>query len=253
MVRVDKSCSSRMGRVLQRASCARAAVWGCQHTPHSHTLHAPSCFALCAHTHKQQGNPLRDPEVINAVSGALAGEIGVRSAAQCCAAKRRAAARCRRRQHPPPPPPQTTKKGARTATFVCPLDVLKTRLQVQRIGAAARPGIAASLADIARAEGMGGLYRGLTPTLLALLPNWAVYFTVYGRLKTTLTTSSTGVCLFCSLCCVVCACGVMREGAQHSPQNKHTHKKNKKNHKASTSPRRRASTWPRPPAPAPPL
>ncbi|MEW5305742.1 MAG: hypothetical protein WDW36_008261 [Sanguina aurantia] len=90
-----------------------------------------------------------DPQLINAFSGALAGAV--------------------------------------TATFVCPLDVLKTRLQVQRIGSHTHKGVIGGLSNIIKQEGMRGLYRGLTPTLVALLPNWAVYFTVYDTLKHRLT------------------------------------------------------------------
>lgn len=78
--------------------------------------------------------------------------------------------------------------GAIAATFVCPLDVIKTRLQVHglpEMQPSGRKGsvILVSLQHIVRNEGLRGLYRGLTPTLTALLPNWAVYFTVYGHLK----------------------------------------------------------------------
>ncbi|KAK9804375.1 hypothetical protein WJX72_009817 [[Myrmecia] bisecta] len=90
-----------------------------------------------------------DPEVVSAVSGGLA--------------------------------------GALTATFICPLDVLKTRLQVQRTASVQYVGITGGLSKILHEEGFRGLYRGLSPTLFALLPNWAVYFTVYERLKVTFT------------------------------------------------------------------
>ncbi|KAK6119960.1 hypothetical protein DH2020_046287 [Rehmannia glutinosa] len=55
--------------------------------------------------------------------------------------------------------------GAIAATFVCPLDVIKTRLQVHGLPEMQSSG----------RRGLKGLYRGLTPTLTALLPNWAIF------------------------------------------------------------------------------
>ncbi|KAK1380851.1 Nicotinamide adenine dinucleotide transporter 2, mitochondrial [Heracleum sosnowskyi] len=81
--------------------------------------------------------------------------------------------------------------GAIAATIMCPLDVIKTRLQVHGLTELYRSGrkggiIITSFQNIIRAEGVKGLYRGLSPTLVALLPNWAVYFAVYGNLKSLL-------------------------------------------------------------------
>ncbi|XWS46600.1 hypothetical protein CRYUN_Cryun14cG0082300 [Craigia yunnanensis] len=78
--------------------------------------------------------------------------------------------------------------GVIAATFVCPLDVIKTRFQVHglpKLGNATvkRSLIVGSLEQIFQKEGLRGMYRGLAPTALALLPNWAVYFTMYEQLK----------------------------------------------------------------------
>lgn len=89
--------------------------------------------------------------------------------------------------------------GAIAATIVCPLDVIKTRLQVHGLPDVPHSGqrgsiIITSLRNIIQTEGVKGMYRGLTPTLFALLPNWAVYFTVYGHLKGLLCTHVDNSC-----------------------------------------------------------
>ncbi|XP_057964290.1 nicotinamide adenine dinucleotide transporter 1, chloroplastic [Malania oleifera] len=78
--------------------------------------------------------------------------------------------------------------GVIAATFVCPLDVIKTRFQVHGVpklsnGSIKGSLIVGSLEQIFRKEGLRGMYRGLAPTVLALLPNWAVYFAMYEQFK----------------------------------------------------------------------
>lgn len=79
--------------------------------------------------------------------------------------------------------------GVVAATFVCPLDVIKTRFQVHGLPKLSHANnikgsvIVGSLEQIFKQEGMRGLYRGLSPTVMALLSNWAIYFTMYDQLK----------------------------------------------------------------------
>lgn len=65
---------------------------------------------------------------------------------------------------------------------VCPLDVVKTR--VQALGMNSRyQGFFGAFKTIAREEGVRGLYRGVVPVMVGYLPTWAIYFTVYERAK----------------------------------------------------------------------
>jgi solute carrier family 25 folate transporter 32 len=71
-----------------------------------------------------------------------------------------------------------------------PLDVAKTRLQVQATcpssGKFKRRGAFETLSWIVKDEGVRGLYRGLTPTLFTVPLFWAVYFPLYNEFKTAL-------------------------------------------------------------------
>ncbi|VAH76698.1 unnamed protein product [Triticum turgidum subsp. durum] len=80
--------------------------------------------------------------------------------------------------------------GAISATVLCPLDVLKTRLQVYGLPSNLSPGTAppgriilSGLQHILKTEGLPGLYRGLSPTIVALYPTWAVTFSVYNYVR----------------------------------------------------------------------
>lgn len=72
--------------------------------------------------------------------------------------------------------------GLLAGVVVCPLDVVKTRIQAQgvknRYGSFAR-----AFKTIFAEEGARGLYRGVVPVTIGYLPTWTIYFTVYERAK----------------------------------------------------------------------
>lgn len=78
--------------------------------------------------------------------------------------------------------------GLIAGVAVCPLDVAKTKLQIQ--GSFKLPedrkryrGISGTIHTIVKEDGIRGLYRGLTPMVVGYLPTWAIYFSVYGKIQ----------------------------------------------------------------------
>jgi Mitochondrial carrier protein len=59
------------------------------------------------------------------------------------------------------------------------------------------------LSTIVREEGVRAAYRGLHPTVLALLPTWALYFTTYEFLKKRLK-AQTGASRTAAIRCGAC-------------------------------------------------
>eukprot|EP01121_Diplochlamys_sp_Union-15-3_P005359 TRINITY_DN1568_c0_g1_i1.p1 TRINITY_DN1568_c0_g1~~TRINITY_DN1568_c0_g1_i1.p1 ORF type:complete len:167 (+),score=26.31 TRINITY_DN1568_c0_g1_i1:77-502(+) len=88
--------------------------------------------------------------------------------------------------------------GSMGSIFTCPLDVIKTRQQVQGLICTSRikkdiyvkrpyKSLIHATKVIWAEEGIRGFYRGLGPSLFALIPNWGLYFTVYNQSKSMLT------------------------------------------------------------------
>lgn len=80
--------------------------------------------------------------------------------------------------------------GFLSGIAVCPLDVAKTRLQVQSFyyrnkgtNTLKYRGIFHTLRTIIAEEGIRGLYNGLVPISLGYFPTWMIYFSVYEYCK----------------------------------------------------------------------
>ncbi|TPX57606.1 hypothetical protein PhCBS80983_g03746 [Powellomyces hirtus] len=83
--------------------------------------------------------------------------------------------------------------GLLSSVLVCPLDVLKIRIQnqVHKNGVVPKyHGTISGVQIIWKEEGIRGLFRGLGTTTIAYIADRALWFAAYNRIKTTLATSA---------------------------------------------------------------
>lgn len=73
--------------------------------------------------------------------------------------------------------------GGVAACLTYPLDVVRLRLSTQTGPRPEHCGICDTVSKIAREQGARGFYRGLLPTLIHVVPSFAINFQVFGSLK----------------------------------------------------------------------
>lgn len=82
--------------------------------------------------------------------------------------------------------------GTLSGIVVCPLDVIKTRLQAQgafdKQRGSLKGGFTRTMDSIVKHDGVRGLYRGVIPIILGYSPTWMIYFAVYEKSKYLLST-----------------------------------------------------------------
>eukprot|EP00002_Diphylleia_rotans_P010676 TRINITY_DN211_c0_g6_i1.p1 TRINITY_DN211_c0_g6~~TRINITY_DN211_c0_g6_i1.p1 ORF type:complete len:328 (+),score=51.49 TRINITY_DN211_c0_g6_i1:29-985(+) len=76
--------------------------------------------------------------------------------------------------------------GVFASLLTTPLDVMRTRLQAtprRPNGASFAVEISGLAKDIYKEAGLRGFYRGVSPTMIALIPNWGIFFYTYDGIR----------------------------------------------------------------------
>jgi len=73
--------------------------------------------------------------------------------------------------------------GAVASFFTAPLDMVRVRMQADPVHSSRYTSTVSSMKIIFKEEGILGFYKGVGPSLYALIPNWGVYFSSYNFFK----------------------------------------------------------------------